>query len=301
MDIALCETCGFVTQNPRVSEEDWKAYYETGVYDKYHRPRPTKENGASNDTARITYQRIMDFLDRQYTREGESDSVLENIGCATRVLEVGAGDGSIIETFKGMTLYAIEPLASCRAICQKKGITVLNELKDTTGPDMPMFFDVIIIRHVLEHIYYPKNMVEEMIRLLGSRGILYIAVPDFLSPNSLKSFTYPHISYFTPYSLQLLCQLVISGLEVSKIQSAGDEVWCILKKRTSKDSPDFFDRSCQDLTGLMNLNISATMNHLKKFGKALNLRKRRALRMVSNLMPVRVLSLVYERRNKNIV
>ena len=71
-------------------------------------------------------------------------------------------------------------------------------------------FDVIILRHVVEHVPDPVAFVQSATKVLKKGGIAYIEVPN--SQWSLENFYFPefhvdHISYFTMNSLTRLLNL----------------------------------------------------------------------------------------------
>ena len=151
------------------------------------------------------------------------------------------------------------------------------------------------MRHVLEHIYYPKDLLKELLPFIADNGILYIAIPNILIPDYLNSFTYPHISHFSKGCLTYLCQCV--GLKVCEIQETEDEIWCILKKNNmNKISESWVNSTTRKLR---NENINQTKNHLKTFGNCSLSLKRSMTRSISHIMPSTLLNAVYDRRSKD--
>ena len=292
IDISFCHKCGFVFQNPRVSEEQSYAYYRTGIYDKYHRPRSLKIAESSNDAGMITLERVKGFLARN-----DPSIYLNKIDFKPRICEIGAGDGDVISKFEGGDLFAIEPSENCRKILARKRATVIGESIDARNKNIK--FHIILMRHVLEHVYYPKQMLEDVISLLSENGILYIAVPNLLVAHFLNMFTYPHISYFSTYSLTYLCDRV--GLKVCKIQDEKYEIWCILKKRIIDKSKKRIVLNKEVLRGSNNLlrkNIEETKRIFRTYKNYPQLLKRSMTRIISNIMPPGLLRSIYERRNK---
>jgi len=289
INISMCNNCGFVFQNPRVSEQDWNNYYETGVYDKFHRPISVKGEKPVNTIGVLTYNRVWGFISHSSDAQHSLAADFNKTGSKINICEVGAGHGDIITSFKGANLFAIEPSENCRNNLRQKGITVIGKSINSINKNIK--FDIILMRHVLEHIYYPKKLLDDIIFLLSDNGIFYIAVPNILVPNYLDSFTYPHISHFSKYSLTYLCQH--AGFEVCKIQEENDEIWCILKKiRMNKE------KSLQDNKNLLGKNIEETRRVFQTYKNYPKLLKRSTMRTISNIIPLRLLMYIYERRNK---
>lgn len=66
--------------------------------------------------------------------------------------------------------------------------------------------DLILSRHVLEHIYQPYGFMESLRRTIGDRKrtLVYFEVPNFnyiLRDTAIWDLIYEHYSYFSPHSL----------------------------------------------------------------------------------------------------
>ncbi len=299
INISQCSYCGFIFQNPRVSEQGWNDYYETGIYDKFHRPRSVKGEKPVNDMGMITYNRVWGFISDSSDAQHSSSNYFNKIDSNIKICEVGAGHGDIITSFQGGQLFAIEPSENCLEILKQKGVTVLGKSINSINDNMNINFDIILMRHVLEHIYYPKKLLDDIIPLMSDNNILYAAVPNILTPNYLNSFTYPHISYFSTYSLAILCQS--AGFEMCKIQEADDEIWCILKKKKNDKSKKKIKTSkeaLQDSKNLLSKNIEETKCIFQFYNSYPRLLKRTTMRIISHIIPLALLMHIYDRRSK---
>lgn len=80
-------------------------------------------------------------------------------------------------------------------------------------------FDLIIMHHVLEHLPYPLESLEQIKKMLRPEGILYIAVPNILNIKKRPEefFQSFHPFSFSPYSLKLL--LSAAGFGVIKFNT----------------------------------------------------------------------------------
>ena len=92
------------------------------------------------------------------------------------------------------------------------------------------FFDIIIFRHVLEHLLNPKIALQKLKNLLRKDGVIYLAVPNAEYPSKKKgfrtSFIRPgHISYFHVENVKRISHLV--GLEPLQIDTSG-EIYMLL-------------------------------------------------------------------------
>lgn len=77
--------------------------------------------------------------------------------------------------------------------------------------------ELVVIRHVLEHMLNPVEILEEISALLNKGSLVYLEVPnvdDILKRNRIVDFGYEHISYFSP---ELLSKILVKfGFRVIK-------------------------------------------------------------------------------------
>jgi len=119
-------------------------------------------------------------------------SIAFEVSCLTlfqrpgKVLEVGFGDGSFLEAMakRGWTSHGIDisdeavGLASKRAnLHVRKGELLECGFEDS-------FFDLVVMRHVLEHLENPDETLVEVSRILRPGGIAFIVVPNIDSIES---------------------------------------------------------------------------------------------------------------------
>ena len=70
-------------------------------------------------------------------------------------------------------------------------------------------FDLIVARHILEHVHDPVKLLQDLVRMLSENGTLYIEVPNFTSQTAkLLGCRWPllyvprHLSHFTRSTLE---------------------------------------------------------------------------------------------------
>lgn len=145
--------------------------------------------------------------------------VCKNITPIT-VLEVGAGDGSILHYLNeynfGKELYALEIAQSGVDKIKALNIEKLKEVQTFDGYQIPYpddSFDLIILAHVLEHVEHERVLIRELKRVAK---YIVIEVPKdyrFGVDKRMKHFlAYGHINMYTPTSLRFL--LKSEGLEL---------------------------------------------------------------------------------------
>jgi ubiquinone/menaquinone biosynthesis C-methylase UbiE len=137
-----------------------------------------------------------------------------------KVLEVGAGDGSILHFLNewgfGKELYALEIADTGVEFIKKRNLRNLKEAKTFDGYQIPYVddsFDLVILAHVLEHVEHERILLRELKRVAKH---IVIEVPldyRFGVDTRMKHFlNYGHINMYTPTSLRFLLQS--EGLEI---------------------------------------------------------------------------------------
>ncbi len=214
--VVICKTCGFSYLTPRWTKERYHTFY-TKEYDTYYRPEVISKN-YKYDSAKS----IKDIIAR-----GENLVNFKTEGI--QVLDVGTGMGDSLiylkDHFNPKGSYsAIESSDFCVQHLQKNGITVItNDVDSNWDVGHEGKFDIIIMRHVLEHFLIPETVLKKARKILKPGGILYVGVPDAKNPTKpllAHFFRVVHVSYFSKLSLSNLFKK--TGLEPVKIQE-GDE------------------------------------------------------------------------------
>jgi len=137
-----------------------------------------------------------------------------------KVLEVGAGDGSILKLLAEQNFapeyYAVEISDSGVEHIKTRNIAGLKSVQLFDGYKLPFAdnsFDLIILSHVLEHVEHERLLLRELKRVAQ---YCVIEVPkDYRAgvDERIKHFlAYGHINMYTPTSLRYL--LMTEGFEI---------------------------------------------------------------------------------------
>ena len=141
-----------------------------------------------------------------------------------KVLEVGAGDGSILKFLADQNFapeyYAVEISESGVKHILSRNIDNLKSVQLFDGYHLPFgddSFDLIILSHVLEHVEHERLLLRELRRVAK---YCVIEVPrDYKTgvDKRIRHFlAYGHINIYTPTSLRYL--LRTEGFEIEKDQ-----------------------------------------------------------------------------------
>ncbi len=102
-----------------------------------------------------------------------------------------------------------------------KGTKKANGLKDR----LQKKYDLIIIRHYIEHFSKPRNIISILKSMLKTNGIIYIEVPDtqrFIEKENPLFMWEKHLVYFTSDSLKSTIQSC--GLQAIDMDIVGNDI-----------------------------------------------------------------------------
>lgn len=193
MTLYLCTDCGFVFLNHALEEKK--------IYENYFTMSSWKDQ---SHTDKI-FKNINAFLD---------------INFKETVLEIGCNDGSFLKELSKngfKNIYGIEPAKDAFEISKNLPFNVFNSFFNTQNDLVKkndQFFDIIITRHVLEHILDLNDFLKSINQVLKKNGLLVIEVPDFQTNLDYTDYALweEHVNYFTINTLNTL--LGIHGFKI---------------------------------------------------------------------------------------
>ncbi len=157
-----CRSCGYVNYDLSTGLDQSK--YSSGL------PDPTSAQGASNRSQTATFG----YIRRRIPFTGS----LIDIGCGNgRLLHLAIEAGwraEGLETSSGL---------AARAASGTGAVVHVGTLPGGL-PELAGGYDLVVLRHVLEHIPDPVGAVLEIGTLLSERGLLLFEFPDIDSPEA---------------------------------------------------------------------------------------------------------------------
>ena len=160
-------------------------------------------------------------------------------------LDIGAGHGWSVEylrsLFPSARLAVVETdHESCERLVRKFGVSAVEADigKDDWPSQFADKFDLVILRHTLEHLVDPLGALRQIRSMLSPGGFAYIVVPDAMDLNavtrmSTSYFRPQHLHYFNPTTLARIAER--AGLYPVAFEG-GREVWILFTSHASAAS-----------------------------------------------------------------
>ncbi len=133
-----------------------------------------------------------------------------------KIVDVGCGRGEFLNGFIqcGLRGYGVDQSLIANEICGE-GEIIQSDLLNEPLPYPESTFDVVFSKSVLEHFYYPENLVQEFYRIAKPGGLIITMVPDW--ETVYKTF-YEDYTHRTPFTLSSLRDIfLIHGFEQVKV------------------------------------------------------------------------------------
>ena len=201
--IVKCCKCGLIYTNPRPDQTKILTNYSDMVDDFYVQEEAGRRQSANSI---LTY--------------------FKKINKTGRILDVGCATGFLLDEARkgGWEVYGVE-LSSWAVDYAKNKLQLPNIIQGSlTQADYPAnFFDVVVLKDVIEHLTDPKDILEQIRRILKPAGIICCNTPDI---DSLVSkilgakwwgIKQSHLFYFNKHSLSALFKA--TGFVPIKIRS----------------------------------------------------------------------------------
>lgn len=222
--VSMCDTCTFLFQRSAYENNKYdavmqKIYNAYQIMDSSMRPFPVSENVFSYALNFLSSN--IDFLK------------IKN------VLEIGSNRGDFLfhlkSKFGHLNVIGMEP--------SNLDFVGVPTVKTFFSKDIfSNKFDLIVLRHVLEHIKYPTDFIADIKNLLSPDGVLFIEVPNTKSDimEKIEVFTPDHVSYFTASAIIRLAE--IADMNLKNIVDEVHSFLLVIIDRRSSSNQQTHDR-----------------------------------------------------------
>lgn len=229
VNTVMCNKCGLVFTNPMLDPNSQNIFYTSGYYRNIYSTKNNWEENVKDELMfnlkkkpvinKPNFNKYYDLLFFDYINNLELDF--------NSVFEVGAKVGLNLIYFKNINKYVegSEPNISSRKIAKEFNINLFDNFENTKNK-----YDLVILRHVLEHMYDPISELKKVNSL--SNKYVFIEVPGFI--NRVPSIQNAHNFYFSKKSLEKTVNL--AGLKIIDLQicSVNDYIFALCQKENSK-------------------------------------------------------------------
>ena len=199
MDVVnvVCRQCGLVYVSPRMDAEETAAFYAH----QFRVDEAAEEAGRDAAVPEIRGAR---------SRKNQVDYILRHWprGGGGRVLDIGSFEGYFLHLLQreGWSARGVEPsLKASRAARARFGIETFAGMYED-APFEDSSFDLIAVRHVLEHVRRPTETLLRINRHLADGGRLFLEVPNVYTPIGGKFddfFTFQHLFNYSPVTIRM--------------------------------------------------------------------------------------------------
>lgn len=141
------------------------------------------------------------------------------------LLDIGCGMGGFLLAAKriGFEALGVEPsVAHSKAAVERFGLDVVNGF--FKSGDFDRKFDVVVLSHVIEHIYDPCEFIQDVLRVMRVNGKLIIVTPncDSISARVCMKFwsMYKPIDHVTLFTKRSMAEIVPSGSSLQILRTS---------------------------------------------------------------------------------
>jgi len=124
-----------------------------------------------------------------------------------RILDVGCGDGNftalISKVCKAKEVYGVDISEKGVEMAKKNGIKALRvDIDEENLPFKDNYFDAVLSLEVIEHLYDPDHLLDEVYRVLKPNGIFVLTTPNLASLYNRIALLFGYQPFYTNVSLR---------------------------------------------------------------------------------------------------
>lgn len=170
-----CTACGTVRMSPNLTQESWRRFYEED-----YTPIKHKAQVGFAETSRAD---VFAEEKQQGARIFAAPAVKDILGRAKgkdkpRLLDIGCGNGGMVQLASelGFEAHGCDYESEAVRFAVARGLAVTPGGMEPYIADGPAF-DLVILSHVLEHVFDPHEFLTMVHGVLKPGGTLYVELP----------------------------------------------------------------------------------------------------------------------------
>lgn len=177
---SVCQNCGVIFQNPRLTDKELSKYYKEGYY-------------------RRSIDSKVEEMDKNELLRAEVDTqiIKKYKDTINSHLDLGCSRGYLLEKVGAKIKIGVEENIKYVEI---KKVEVYPDIKDIPNKT----FDLVTAIHLLEHVPHPLEYLKTIRKFLSTDGLLILEVPTWKSPGGPLRLA--HLFHFEPDVLRKLCR-----------------------------------------------------------------------------------------------
>jgi SAM-dependent methyltransferase len=225
-----CEVCDFVFSQVRFEGEEMGRIYKEYRNSSYAELRNIFEPGYLQLNEQIG-KSLAERANRQIAMVDFLSAEID-VSAVNSVLDHGGDAGQHIPDFFINAEKFVYEVSGVEPVDGVKSVTDLKAMKP---------LDFIMNCNVLEHIPYPRNLLQEIKHLCHKDTVLFIDVPsERNAENNFPNYFHEHINFFNEKSISVL--LKSEGFQVPKIKTYSiDFGYCHGQSTFVLAKPTWFD------------------------------------------------------------
>lgn len=212
LDLMFCPKCT-MTHYRLVNEAD-------AILDKLYAEQPA------------TYS-LLSSVNPYLTELASSLSSAHQLNEKSSVLEIGCNDGELLSIFKetyGCEVTGVEPGHLFKEAWAERDLNVINSYfdSDIAAQLKSNSYDLIVIRHVLEHIKAPVAFLANVAKLVSPETLLVIEspyLPAIIKKRRFENMSYSHLNYFTTKAVNTIVKTFQLGITTAnEVETDGGSI-----------------------------------------------------------------------------
>jgi predicted SAM-dependent methyltransferase len=197
-----CRSCGFLGYDvSNVNSETFDSYYRNLA--KYDEKMNQAGSGCRDWDRERLFETIEEVLDK--VKLNPTDLIFD-IGCG------GGGGLSTLEERGFSNLWGLDVKDNRTSEVRASSRIRFSEFSFSTStfePELPQSAKLILLMHVLEHIYDLENMLSKLYKLSSGDTVIYVEVPDSRRYSAFYKtpfhyFSEEHVNHFDGRTLRML-------------------------------------------------------------------------------------------------
>jgi len=127
-----------------------------------------------------SYAKTQLDLDERSNSFSKIDSLWKETRRQMRILDIGCGSGSVSHELvkRGHEVYGLDIMKEAIVRAKQRGIRAeIHDLNNLPLPYQDGFFDCVLALDILEHLFDPLSLLQEMKRILSERGYAIVFLP----------------------------------------------------------------------------------------------------------------------------